>query len=126
MNAPTIKRRLEKTFILMTANNDLVEKIKAITPENWQCHHSVDLKTLGTWNEILLHRFMLLDLNEIDAFDPLDIISILRREYQVNIPVFCFGGDENLQQEMRMARADRFFSDEEIVDKTREFLEGWG
>ena len=87
-----------------------------------------DLDDIGEWHEILLHRFILLDLDEVDAFDPLDVIRILRMRYQINIPVFCFGGDEDIRDEMRLARADRFFSRVEMIKMLPQFLEqyGWG
>jgi hypothetical protein len=77
---------------------------------------------------VLLHRFLLLDLDEIDAFDPLDVIRVLRMQYQINLPVFCFGGDQDIQDEMRLSRADRFFDRDEMITRLPDFLEQyrWG
>jgi hypothetical protein len=43
-------------------------------------------------------------------------------EYQINLPVFCFGGDEDIRDEMRLSRADRFFDREEMLERLPEFL----
>jgi len=91
-------------------------------PDDWSMQVVTDLDDLGEWNEVLLFRFLLLDLEEIDAFDPLDVIRQLRMQYQINIPVFCFGGDEDIQNEMRLSRADRFFSKEQLIEMLEEFI----
>ncbi|WP_018873438.1 hypothetical protein [Thioalkalivibrio sp. ALJ16] len=122
MSEPTIERRLEKRLILMTQDAALTERLQALLPPDWQLHRVTDLDTLGPWNEVLLYRFLLLDLDEIEAFDPLDVIRMLRMEYQINLPVFCFGGDQDIQDEMRLARADRFFGRDEMIDKLPEFI----
>ena len=56
------------------------------------------------------------------------MIRILRTQFQINVPVFCFGGDEDIQDEMRLARADRFFSREEMLEMLPQFCEQyrWG
>lgn len=121
MPEPTIKRRLEKRAIVMTRDSESIDALdKARLPE-WSIEVVTDLETLGDWNEVLLYRFLLLDLDEIEAFDPLDVIRILRMEYQINIPVLCFGGDADIQDEMRLSRADRFFSRDEVCDRFVEF-----
>ncbi len=128
MAEPTIELRLERKFILMSADPEMENTLAQQVPAGWEMVRVSDLEQLGDWNDILLYRFLLLDLDEIDAFDPLDVIHQLRREYMLNIAVFCFGGDEALVGEMRMARADRFFGREEVVERLPQFLEqyGWG
>lgn len=81
-----------------------------------------DLEDLGEWNEVLLFRFILLDLEEVEAFDPLDVIRQLRMQFQINIPVFCFGGDSDIQNEMRLSRADRFFTQSQLIEMLPEFF----
>ena len=122
MAEPTIARRLERRLILMTQDQAMVQAVTALVPPPWQVVAVTDLEQIGSWNEVLLHRFLLLDLDEIDAFDPLDVIRILRMEYQINLPVFCFGGDDDIQDEMRLARADRFFSRDEMLTRLPDFL----
>lgn len=122
MSEPTIERRLEKRIILMARDDGIRERMRAQLPADWQLYPVTDLEDLGPWNEVLLYRFLLLDLDEIEAFDPLDVIRTLRMEYQINIPVFCFGGDQDIQDEMRLSRADRFFGRDEMIDKLPEFI----
>lgn len=122
MTEPTIQRRLERRIILMTQDEEMIRQVQSCLEPPWELVAVTDLEELGEWNEILLYRFLLLDLDEIDAFDPLDVIRVLRMEYQINLPVFCFGGDAEIQNEMRLSRADRFFSREEMIERLPEFL----
>ena len=128
MSEPTIERRLQRKYIVMTADGEMLGKLEDVTPAGWEQVQITDLDDIGDWHEVLLYRFLLLDLDEIEAFDPLDIIRILRTQFQINIPVFCFGGDEDIQDEMRLARADRFFSREEMLEMLPQFCEqyAWG
>lgn len=128
MSEPTIERRLQRRFVLMSADGDMVQRLQRRVPEGLEMVTVTDVDDLGDWHELLLYRFLLLDLDEIDAFDPLDVIRVIRTQYQINLAVFCFGGDEDLQDEMRLSRADRFFSRDEIADRLPQFLEqyGWG
>ena len=128
MSEPTIERRLQRRFVLMSADGDMVQRLQRRVPEGWEMVTVTDVDDLGDWHELLLYRFLLLDLDEIDAFDPLDVIRVIRTQYQINLAVFCFGGDEDLQDEMRLSRADRFFSRDEIANRLPQFLEqyGWG
>lgn len=128
MAEPTIERRLQRAFILMSQDEALRARLAAEVPAGWEMLSVSDLEEIGDWHEILLYRFLLLDLDEVEAFDPLDIIHLLRREYMLNIAVFCFGGDADIRDEMRMARADRFFDREAIVTMLPAFLQqyAWG
>jgi len=122
MTEPTISRRLERRIILMTQDEEMIRQLQACLEPPWEMAVVTDLEDLGAWNEVLLYRFLLLDLDEVDVFDPLDVIRILRMEYQINLPVFCFGGDADIQDEMRLSRADRFFSREEMIQRLPEFM----
>jgi len=122
MTEPTISRRLERRIILMTRDQEMIQQLQACLEPPWEMTVVTDLEDLGAWNEVLLYRFLLLDLDEVDVFDPLDVIRILRMEYQINLPVFCFGGDADIQDEMRLSRADRFFSREEMIQRLPEFM----
>jgi DNA-binding response OmpR family regulator len=128
MAKPTIERRLERKFILMTADAEMRAALQARVPSGWEMVVATDLDDIGDWAEILLYRFLLLDLDEVDAFDPLDVIRALRMQHQVNIAVFCFGGDQDIRDEMRLNRADRFYEREQIAAMLPQFLEqyGWG
>lgn len=122
MPEPTIARRLERRIIVMTRDTEMLSKLQACVEPPWKLVPVTDLEDLGPWNEVLLYRFLLLDLDEVEVFDPLDVIRILRMEYQINLPVFCFGGDADIQDEMRLSRADRFFTRDEMLDRLPEFL----
>lgn len=128
MSQPTIAARLERKYIAMTADDETKRRLDFVTPETWTCVAVTDIEQLGEWHEVLLHRFLLLDLDEFEAFDPLDVIRILRQQYQINIPVFCFGGEEDIRDEMRLARADRFFDKDEMIERLPEFFRqyDWG
>ena len=128
MSEPTIERRLQRKYIVMSANADMLGQFAALTPTGWEMVQITDLDDVGDWHEVLLYRFILLDLDEVEVFDPLDVIRILRTQFQINVPVFCFGGDEDIQDEMRLARADRFFSREEMLEMLPQFCEqyAWG
>jgi len=122
MSAPSIERRLQKRLILMTADQTMVADVDAQLGDGWTLSTITDLEQIGDWNEVLLYRFLIIDLNEYEAFDPIDVIRQIRMQFQINIPVFCFGGDEDVQDEMRLSRADRFFSREEMLKMLPEFL----
>ena len=122
MTAPTIAARLKRRFLVMTADVALRETLRALVPTDWEMVAITSLDEAGDWNEILLYRFLLLDLDEVEAFDPIDVIRTLRMEYLLQIAVLCFGGDTDIQDEMRMSRADRFYGREQIVTVLPQFL----
>lgn len=117
MAQPTIAKRLQRRFIVMTADEAMLDAVRRLTPENWEMVPVTDLEDLGDWHDVLLFRFLLLDLDEIDAFDPIDVIRQIRMEYQINLHVFCFGGEADIREEMRLARADRFFGRQEMLER---------
>ncbi len=122
MASPTIAARLERRFLVMTTDVALRETLSALVPPDWEMVAITSLDEAGDWNEILLYRFLLLDLDEVEAFDPIDVIRTLRMEYLLQIAVLCFGGDADIQDEMRMSRADRFYTREQIVTVLPQFL----
>ncbi len=126
MTRPTIEKRLQRRFVVMSADAGMIETLRALVPAGWEMVVATDLDELGDWGEILLYRFLLLDLDEIDAFDPLDVIRAIRTEHMLQIAVFCFGGDSDLRDEMRLARADRFFDRTEMATVLPQFLEQYG
>lgn len=122
MPEPTIEKRLQKRLILMSCDAQMIASVENLLPADWQIQVVTDLDELGDWDEVLLFRFLLLDLDEINAFDPLDVIRQLRMQFQINIPVFCFGGDQTIQNEMRLSRADRFFDRAQLIEMLPEFF----
>lgn len=112
----------------MSGDSRLESELRAALPQKWEMITATALDAIGGFEEILQHRFMLLDLDESEAFDPLDVLHELRVDLMLNLPVFCFGGTPPLRDAARLARADRFFTREEISERLRGFCEqyGWG
>lgn len=128
MAEPTIAARLERKYVVISGDERIVAELKRQTPAGWGVTETTALDELGEFHEILLHRFLLLDLDETTLFDPIDIVREIRTELLLNIPIFCFGGSAELRDEARLNRADRFFERDEIVDKMLVYCEqyGWG
>ena len=123
-----IGARLRRRFVVMTADRVLIDAIQRVTPEGWGMAAATDLAEVGEWQEILLHRFLLLDLDEREYFHPVEVLEEIRTRLQINIPVFGFGGDQELRAAARLARCDRFFGREEMVLRLPDFFTqfGWG
>ena len=128
MATPTIEARRQRKFIVMSTDQALLGVLRAALPDGWQLVETLDLDDLGEFQDILLHRFMLLDLDDSAAFDPLDVIRTVRMEYMLNVPIFCFGGEPDVRDEARLSRADRFFERNEMVEKMNLFCHQyrWG
>ncbi len=122
MAEQTIETRLLKRFIVMTTDQSMIHELNRLLHEPWQMHIETELDSLGGWHEVLLYRFLLLDLDEVEAYDPLDVMRLIRMQYQINLPVFCFNGDEAMQQDMRLSRADRFFSRHQMLAMLPKFF----
>lgn len=101
----------------MSGDQRMFAELRTRTPFGWALTEATGLDELGEFHEILLHRFLLLDLDEATLFDPVEIVRDIRTELLLNIPIFCFGGSAELRDEARLNRADRFFERDEIVDK---------
>ena len=123
MAIPTIESRLQRKFIVMTRDAALIASLRDELPDGWQMVESMNLEDIGSYQDILLHRFILLDLDEYEAFDPLDMIRMVRMEWMLNVPIFCFGGEPNVRDEARLSRADRFFERTEMVEKMKLFCQ---
>lgn len=126
MAEPTVARRLERRFILMTSDAAIGERLRAAMPGDWQMTVVQNLEDVGDWSDILLYRFILIDLDTAQDFDPVEVMRELRTGYLLQTAVFCFGGDAALRDEMRMNRADRFFERDEIVTRLGSFLQQYG
>ena len=126
MTQPTIGKRRERRFIAMTADAAMRRDLAAHVPADWEMVVATDLDQIGDWNDILLHRFMLLDLDETSAFDPQELVTTIRMEYLLQIAIFCFGGDREMREALRLARADRFFERDELVRMLPGFLTQYG
>ncbi|MEB8476471.1 MAG: hypothetical protein ACYC45_07375 [Acidithiobacillus ferriphilus] len=123
---PSISDRMRKRFILMASDPELRAVVVTTTPEGWEMTEATDLDDLGDWQEVLLHRFMLLNLDDPEIADPIELIDTLRREYQLNIAVFCLGGSQERRDAARSARADRFFDRDVGLQRLPEFFAQFG
>ncbi|MBE7563459.1 hypothetical protein RIE95_08385 [Acidithiobacillus thiooxidans] len=120
---PSIDDRMRKRFILMNSDAALRQAVESSIPEKWEMTEATDLDAFDEWQEILLHRFMLLNLEDPQISDPVELIDMIRREHQLNIPIFCLGGSRELRDQARSARADRFFDREEGLQRLPEFFQ---
>jgi len=125
---PTIASRLQRRFIAMSSDQNLIARLHDELPGGWEMTVTVDLDELGGFQDILQYRFVLLDLDDCETFDPLGVIRQIRRELMLNIAIICFGGAPDVRNEARLARADRIFERCEIVEKMKLFCNqyGWG
>jgi len=127
MASPTIESRRRRRFILLSSDESLAASLRAALPEGWEMTVATDADALGGFEEILQHRFLLLDLDDA-AFDPLATVAHLRRDLMLNIAIVCLGGLKDMRDAARRARADRFFERAEAVERMRQFCAqyGWG
>lgn len=128
MAIPTVEARRQRKFIVMSTDESVMERLRDNLPEGWEMVHALDLDELGGFEEILLYRFILLDLDAAEAFDPLEVIRQVRMELMLNVPIFCFGGEPDVRDEARLNRADRFFDRDEMVEKMKLYCQQyrWG
>jgi hypothetical protein len=126
MAAPTIDSRLRRRCICMTDDAALLGSLSSRLPEGWSMTATVDLAEIGGFEDVLQHRFILLDLDVREPLDPVGTIRQVRGDMMLNIPILCFGGAQALRDEARLARADRFFERAEIADRLAAFCEQFG
>jgi hypothetical protein len=110
-------------MIVLCADAALVDSIARGIPPGWEVTHVTGLAELGGFQDVLLHRFALLDLDEHAAFDPVETIEEIRGAMMLNIPIFCFGGDPATRDAARRARADRFFERSEVATRVPRLCE---
>ncbi|MEO6146992.1 MAG: hypothetical protein ABIT70_08055 [Sulfuriferula sp.] len=129
MSQPTIEARLQRKFILMSNDGNVAEQLRAHLPAGWQMVETLDLESLGEFHDVLLHRFIFLDLDTLtDDFDPQDAIRQVRMEWMLNVPILCFGGSPDERDQARLNRADRYFERAEVVERVEQFCHQyrWG
>lgn len=128
MSGPTIEARLQRRFIVMSPDAALREELRAALPEGWECAEPLELDELGGFDAILLYRFLLLDLDGNETFDPLGVIRKVRMELMLNLPIICVGGHSEVRDQARLNRADRFFERPEAAKVMRLFCDqcNWG
>lgn len=110
----------------MSGNAALVAQLRGALPPGWEMEQTGKLSALGGFDEILQYRFLLLDLDEHHAFDPVDTVRSVRSELMLNLPIFCIGGTGEIRDAARLARADRFFERGEIAARLGQFCDQFG
>lgn len=123
MAAPTVRSRLERRCIVMSDDAELVAGLRSRLPQGWTMIETRNLADVGGFEDVLQNRFILLDLDAQDTFDPLEVIGQVRSDMMLNIAIFCFGGPPPVRDQARQARADRFFKRAEITEKLAAFCE---
>ncbi len=111
----------------MSASPQSGQVLRAALPEGWECVESLNLEEIGGFEDVLQLRFIVIDLDSLGIWDPVDAVAQVRSELMLNVPILCFGGDKVQQDRARMAGADRLFSPAEIVGALPEFCSqlGW-
>ena len=112
---------MRRRFILMSCDTQVDADVRAALPDKWEVSTVAALDAIGGFEEIVQYRYMLLDLDEAEAFDPLEILREVRVDLMLNLPDFCFGGTPALRDAARLARADRFLGRDEVTRRMPEF-----
>lgn len=109
----------------MSSDAGLAQRLQAGLPEGWAMSQAVALEDIGGFEEVLQHRFLLLDLDDA-SLDPLGVVAEIRSGLLLNIAVFTLGGDAAARDAARLARADRFFDHAEAVEVMQRFCVQYG
>ncbi len=84
-----------------------------------------DLAEAGEWSDILLHRFIILDSDD-PGIDAVDTVVRLRTDLMLQVAVFSFGGSVAQRDELRLARADRFYERSQVGQVLPQFFAQYG
>lgn len=127
MAAPTVESRLRRRVLLMTPRAGIAEVVRAALPEGWDLVCTIEPEAAGGLEELIQFRMVLLDLAAADGWWPVDVVTQLRSDLLLNVPILCFDGDDETRDEARLARADRFFERDELMAKLPQFCAqlGW-
>lgn len=123
---PTIQRRLQPSFIVVSNDADFTARMQAAAGD-WKVTVVPVIDDVGEWHQILLYRFILFDLDH-NGEDAAAQVERLRTQHMVNVPAFGVGGTQEQRDEARKAGCDRFFDREEAEAEVAELQEslGWG
>jgi DNA-binding LytR/AlgR family response regulator len=121
----TVAARLVRKVIVFSPDPALRAAVAAALPEGWQASYAASAAEVGEFQQVLLHRFALLDLEAGDGSDPVETVREIRSEMLLNIPIFCVGGDTAARDAARLARADRFFDRSELASLLPRLCEGF-
>jgi hypothetical protein len=123
---PTIQRRLQPSFILVSTDDELTRQLTAAAGD-WKVTVVPVVDEVGEWHQILLYRFIFFDLDH-SGEDTAAQVERLRTQHLVNIPAFGLGGTQQQRDEARKAGCDRFFDRDEAEAELAALQEslGWG
>ncbi|MHB1515165.1 MAG: hypothetical protein ACYCVY_05530 [Acidiferrobacteraceae bacterium] len=113
MVEPTIESRRQRRFILVTSDPEFRASVEETIPKGWSMQVVTDLAEVGEWSDILLHRFIILDSDD-PGIDAVDTVVRLRTDLMLQVAVFSFGGSVAQRDELRLARADRFYERSQV------------
>ncbi len=123
MPAPTIASRLARKAVLFSGDAALRAALAAKLPEGWSLTPARAVGDVGGFQDLLLHRFVLVDL---DAGGGEEIVREIRSGMMLNVPLFCFGGAEAARDAARAARADRVLARAELEELLPQLCEQFG
>jgi hypothetical protein len=109
---PTLAARRARRVLVLSGDAALLAALRAVLPPEWTLEQVGSLAEAGEFQDLLLHRFVLLDLEHPGAGGA---VREIRSEMMLNVPIFCFGGDPGARDAARLARADRCFEREELA-----------
>lgn len=115
---PTVGDRLKRRLIVLSDDAGLEREIAQLLPSGWGINTQ-----LGEFHEVLLHRFVIVDLASPHA---VGAVRRIRSEMNLNVPVFCVGGDAAARDAARLARADRFLERSELGALLPQLCESFG
>jgi hypothetical protein len=123
---PTIQRRLQPSFIVVSTDDDLIERMHAAAGE-WKVTVVPVIDEVGDWSQILLYRFIFFDLDH-NGEEAAQQVERLRMQHMVNVPAFGVGGTQEQRDEARKAGCDRFFDRADAEPELAALQEslGWG
>lgn len=127
MPVPTIESRLQRRALMLSPRCGVVDALRAIFPAGWALECAVDPADVGGFEDVLQFRMVLVDLDLARGWDPVGSIATIRTDMLLNVPVLCFGGDEQARDAARRMGADRFFDFDGLVRHIPEFCTrlGW-
>lgn len=108
----TVEARLARRIVLLSGDDALGAQLEEALPASWQLTRARAIGEVGEFQDVLVHRFVLVDLDSPGA---LDAIAEIRGEMMLNVPIFCIGGEAPGRDAARLARADRFFERDQVA-----------
>ena len=122
---PTIKRRMQPGIIVVSTDAALAEELRSEAGEDWRMLVVNGIDEAGDWSDVLLYRFIIMDL-ENGPPDPPEEIRRIRQELMINTPVFGVGGSDDIRGRARQEGGDRFFDRDQARAHLPDLLAAFG